>query len=78
MKHRLLIIAGALVVIGVAAAGILYVTFPIEMITYGGVALNYLKTLFTPAGTVSTEANVSPSVQHECAWHVPHEVRFWP
>src|SRR5277367_4841105 len=27
------------------------------MTTYGGMGLNYLKTLSTPAGTVSTEAN---------------------
>jgi hypothetical protein len=53
MRRRLLIIAGALVVIGVAAAGILYRTFPVAMTTYGGMALNYLKTLSTPAGTVS-------------------------
>ena len=32
-------------------------TFPVETTTYGGMALNYLKTLSTPAGTLSTEAN---------------------
>src|SRR5271167_4132016 len=48
---------GALFVGGLIIAGILYVTFPIEMTTYGGMALNYLKTLSMPAGTVSTEAN---------------------
>src|SRR4029077_11623096 len=37
--------------------GFLYVTFPVETTTYGGMALNYLKTLSTPAGTLSTEAN---------------------
>jgi alcohol dehydrogenase (cytochrome c) len=48
---------GALFVAGLAIAGILYVTFPIEMITYGGMSLNYLRTLSTPAGRVSTETN---------------------
>jgi alcohol dehydrogenase (cytochrome c) len=42
---------------GLGIAGILYVTFPVETTTYGGMALNYLKTLSTPAGTLSTEAN---------------------
>jgi alcohol dehydrogenase (cytochrome c) len=56
-KRKLLIILGALFVAGVAIAGILYVAFPIAMTTYGGMALNYLKTISTPAGMVSTEAN---------------------
>ncbi len=56
-RKRLLIILGALFVAGLVIAGILYVAFPIAMTTYGGMGLNYLKTLSTPAGTVSTEAN---------------------
>jgi alcohol dehydrogenase (cytochrome c) len=56
-KRKLLIILGALFVVGVAIAGILYVAFPIAMTTYGGMGLNYLKTISTPAGMVSTEAN---------------------
>jgi alcohol dehydrogenase (cytochrome c) len=48
---------GALVVAGVVIGGLLYVAFPIAMTTYGGMGLNYLRTLSTPAGTVSTEAN---------------------
>jgi alcohol dehydrogenase (cytochrome c) len=59
MIKKLSIIAGALFVAGLAIAGILYVTFPIEMTTYGGMGLNYLRTLSTPAGTVSTEANAA-------------------
>jgi alcohol dehydrogenase (cytochrome c) len=57
MKKRLLIIVGALFVAGVAVAGILYVSFPIAMTTYGGMGLNYLKTFSTPSGTISVEAN---------------------
>src|SRR5271168_3283248 len=57
MKKKVWIIIGALFVAVVALAGILYLAFPIAMTTYGGMGLNYLKTLSTPAGTVSTEAN---------------------
>ena len=56
-SKRLVIVLGALFVAGIAIAGILYVAFPIAMTTYGGMGLNYLKTLSTPSGTVSTEAN---------------------
>ena len=56
-KRKLLITLGALFVAGVAIAGILYLAFPIAMTTYGGMGLNYVKTLSTPAGTVSTETN---------------------
>jgi len=56
-KKKLFVIVGALFVAGIAAAGILYVAFPIAMTTYGGMALNYLRTLSTPAGSVSAEAN---------------------
>ncbi len=57
IKRKLLVIVGALFVTGVILAGILYVTFPVQVTTYGGTARNYLLTLSTPAGTVSTEAN---------------------
>src|SRR5208282_4690572 len=56
-KKKLLIIIGALFVAGVALAGILYVAFPVQMTTYGGMGLNYLRTMGSPAGTISTEAN---------------------
>jgi alcohol dehydrogenase (cytochrome c) len=56
-KKKLLIIIGALFVAGVALAGILYVTFPVAMSTYGAMGINYMKSLSTPAGTVSTELN---------------------
>ena len=66
MRKRLLIILGALFVAGIAIAGILYVAFPIAMTTYGGMSLNYLKTLSTPAGTVSTEANPAYTAARDC------------
>ena len=55
MSKRLFIILGSLFVAGVVIAGVLYVTFPVAMTTYGGMGLNYFKSLNTPAGTVSTE-----------------------
>jgi len=57
VKKKLLIMVGLLVVAGLAIGGILYVTFPVQITTYGGMGLNYLKTLSTPAGTLSTEMN---------------------
>ena len=72
-----LYILGALFVAGVALAGILYVAFPIAMTTYGGMGLNYLKTLSTPAGTVSTEAN--PAYQAAAAASAsPPADAAWP
>ena len=50
---RRLIILGALVVAGVAVAGVMFAAFPVQMTTYGGIGRNYLLTLSMPAGTVS-------------------------
>jgi alcohol dehydrogenase (cytochrome c) len=55
-KKRLIIL-GALVVAGVAVAGVMFAAFPVQMTTYGGIGRNYLLTLSMPAGTVSTETN---------------------
>ncbi len=57
MRMRPSVIVGSLFVAGVVIAGVLYVTFPVAMTTYGGMGLNYFKSLNTPAGTVSTETN---------------------
>src|SRR5271170_7187544 len=78
MIKKLSIIAGALFVAGLAIAGILYVTFPIEMTTYGGMGLNYLRTLSTPAGTVSTEANPAYKVIEAAAPAAPSADSAWP
>src|SRR5436190_9431686 len=69
MKKRLFVILGLLFVAGVAIAGVLYVTFPVPMTTYGGMGLNFLKSLSTPAGTVSTETN--PAYKAPVAAAVP-------
>jgi alcohol dehydrogenase (cytochrome c) len=57
MNKRLIVILGSLFVAGVVIAGVLYVTFPVQMTTYGGMGLNYFKSLNEPAGTVSMETN---------------------
>ena len=46
-----------LFVVGVAIAGVLYVTFPVPMTTYGGMGLNFVKSLASPAGTLTVETN---------------------
>ena len=57
MRYKLLIIAGALIVIGVAAAGALYYAFPIQVSTYAGLARSYVLSWSAPAGTTTTESN---------------------
>ncbi len=57
MRYKLLIIAGALIVIGAAAAGALYHAYPVQMATYAGMTRNYFISLVAPAGTVTTELN---------------------
>jgi alcohol dehydrogenase (cytochrome c) len=57
MKKKLFMIAGALVVIGAAAAGALYYAYPVQMATYAGLTRNYFISLVAPAGTVTTELN---------------------
>jgi alcohol dehydrogenase (cytochrome c) len=78
MKKKVWIIIGALFVAGVALAGILYLAFPIAMTTYGGMGLNYLKTLSTPAGTVSTEANPAYVAPAAAVSSVPMVDAAWP
>jgi alcohol dehydrogenase (cytochrome c) len=57
MQKKPLIIAGAVVVIGAVVGLALYYAFPVQMTTYGGMGLNFLKTLSTPAGTLTIETN---------------------
>jgi PQQ-dependent dehydrogenase (methanol/ethanol family) len=59
MRKKLLITAGGLVVAGAVIGGGLYLAFPVQMSTMGGLSRNYLITLNSPAGTVSTETNAA-------------------
>jgi len=75
MRYKILIIPGALIVIGAAAAGALYSAYPVQMATYAGMTRNYFISLVAPAGTVTTESNadykgaraVAPSPPAEAA-----------
>ena len=78
MNKKILIIIGVLFVAGVAIAGILYVTFPVPVTTYGGMARNYLLTLSTPPGTVSTEANPAYQAPAAAATSTPAADPAWP
>ena len=59
MKKKLLIIAGALVVIGAGAAAALYAAYPVQMATYAGMTRNYFISWSAPAGTTATESNAA-------------------
>jgi alcohol dehydrogenase (cytochrome c) len=59
MKKKLFIIAGVLVVIGVAAAGALYLAYPVQLSTIGGLSRNYLISWSAPRGTTTTELNAA-------------------
>ena len=56
---KILIIIGVLIVAGAVIGGGLYLAFPVQMSTIGGLSRNYLLTLSTPAGTVDTEMNAA-------------------
>ena len=59
MRYKLLIIAGALIVIGAAAAGALYYLYPVQVSTYAGLTRNYLLSWSAPPGTTTTELNAA-------------------
>jgi hypothetical protein len=59
MRYKLLIIAGALIVVGAAAAGALYYAYPVQVSTVAGMTRNYFISLVAPAGTVTTESNAA-------------------
>ena len=50
-------IVGVLVVVGAVIGGVLYVRFSVAMTTYGGMGLNFLRSLSAPAGTLTVETN---------------------
>jgi alcohol dehydrogenase (cytochrome c) len=56
---KFLIIVGVLVVAGAIIGGGLYLAFPVQMSTIGGLSRAYLLTLNSPAGTLSTESNAA-------------------
>src|SRR6185437_5621237 len=54
MKNKLLIIAGALVVMGAAAAGAFYAYWD-QAVPLAGMAINYVRSWSAPSGTTTTE-----------------------
>jgi hypothetical protein len=59
MKHKLLIIAGALGVTGAAVAGALYLAYPVQVSTLGGLTRNYFVSWSAPPGATTTEVNAA-------------------
>jgi alcohol dehydrogenase (cytochrome c) len=59
MKYKLLIIVGALGVAAAAAAGALYLAYPVQISTLGGMTRNYLISWSLPPGTITTESNAA-------------------
>src|SRR5277367_4774111 len=57
MNLKLLLIVGALVVVGAAAGWALYSAFPVQMSQVAGMTRNYFLTLDAPPGAASTEMN---------------------
>jgi alcohol dehydrogenase (cytochrome c) len=56
---KFLIVVGVLVVAGAAIGGGLYLAFPVQMSTIGGLTHVYFLTLNQPAGTLATESNAA-------------------
>src|SRR5271168_101100 len=59
MKKKLLIIIGVLIVAGAVIGGGLYLAFPVQMSTIGGLTHVYFLTMNPPAGTLTTESNAA-------------------
>src|SRR6266851_72326 len=59
MKKKLLLIAAALGVTAAAVAGALYLAYPVQISTLGGMTRNYLISWSAPLGTITTESNAA-------------------
>ena len=59
MWRKLLIIAGALGVIGAAAGGALYYVYPVQVSIFAGLTRNYFLSWSAPPGTTTTELNAA-------------------
>ena len=55
MRSRLALILGGIVIIGVIAAGIVYFFFWNQAVPIAAMAINYVRYLSAPAGTLETE-----------------------
>ena len=77
MRKTLLVIA-VLAVIGAVVGGGLYLAFPVQMTTYGGMGLNYFKSMNSPAGTLSVETNPAYKAPPAVASGSPPTDPVWP
>jgi glucose dehydrogenase len=59
MRRKLLIILGALVVLGAAVAGALYYAYPVQVSVFAGLTRNYIISWSAPPGTTTTESNAA-------------------
>src|SRR5215467_13546845 len=59
MMRKLLVIAGILVVVGIAAAGTLYAAYPVQFVIFGALMRNYLLTWSVPEGRTTLEVNAA-------------------
>ena len=64
--------------VGVAIAGVLYVTLPVQMTTYGAMGLNFLKSFAAPPGTLTTEANAAYKAPVAAVPSPPLAEAAWP
>ena len=75
---KFFIIVGLLFVAGVAIAGVLYVTLPVQMTTYGAMGLNFLKSFNAPAGTLTIETNPAYKAPVAAVPSPPLAEAAWP
>jgi len=61
MRSRLVVILGAIVVIGVVAAGIVYFFYWNQAVPIAAMAINYVRYLSAPRGTLETETAPAPN-----------------
>ncbi len=78
MKRKYWIGLGVIALVGIAVVGALYVAFPVQFTTLGGMARNYVLTLSTPAGTVATELNPAYKAVAAAGSVPPESEVSWP
>lgn len=69
MKHKLLVFAGAFVLVGAAAAGILDAYWA-QAVPIAGMTINYFWLLSAPLGTTTTELAAASRIARENCWPV--------
>jgi alcohol dehydrogenase (cytochrome c) len=57
MRRKLFIVVGILIVVGMAAVGVLYAAYPVRFLIFGALMRNYLLTWSAPKGVTTLEVN---------------------